>query len=181
MGYDADWDGQVTITPPLTWPQIKNAPKLRDLELVREETTTDTETGQTLTITASVLQPKSGWGAYAGSSIEPELNSFLAAFPDHEFTGAITADGPEGNHWRYVIQGREVVYQTPRIVWPGEEPTGAPATDTLPQWLARRFGKTTWDEMSPGDQSFWEHEAAAVRRAVERGGFKRPMAGEATP
>lgn len=50
-------------------------------------------------------------------------------------------------------------------------------TDTLPAWLAQRFGRlprAPWDEMSPDDQSYWEHEAAAVRRAVARGGFKQP-------
>lgn len=51
-------------------------------------------------------------------------------------------------------------------------------TDSLPAWLAQRFGRDTqgrdWDQMSPDDQSYWEHEAAAVRRAVGRGGFKQP-------
>lgn len=51
--------------------------------------------------------------------------------------------------------------------------------DTLPQWLAQRFGKTSWGEMSPDDQSYWEHEAAAVRRAVGRGGFKQPETADA--
>lgn len=45
---------------------------------------------------------------------------------------------------------------------------------TLPQWLHWRFGKhgQTWDSLGTDDQSHWEHQAAAVRRAVTRGGFK---------
>lgn len=46
--------------------------------------------------------------------------------------------------------------------------------DTLPQWLHWRFGKhgQRWDALDADDQAYWEHQAAAVRRAVGRGGFK---------
>jgi len=55
--------------------------------------------------------------------------------------------------------------------------------DTLPQWLYNRFGKLMerldptevakdWDRLEEADRLYWEHEAAAVRRAVGRGGFK---------
>ncbi|MEU3522352.1 hypothetical protein AB0E62_00490 [Streptomyces sp. NPDC038707] len=50
--------------------------------------------------------------------------------------------------------------------------------DTLAPWLHRRFGTRgqhgqSWDALSDEDKAYWEHEARAVRRAVERGGFKR--------
>lgn len=51
--------------------------------------------------------------------------------------------------------------------------------DTLPAWLCHRYrryafpdDRRTWEQLHGDDRSFWEHEAAAVRRAVERGGFK---------
>jgi hypothetical protein len=51
--------------------------------------------------------------------------------------------------------------------------------DTLPAWLCNRyrnyafpFDNRTWEQLSGEDRSYWEHEAAAVRRAVDRGGFK---------
>lgn len=52
--------------------------------------------------------------------------------------------------------------------------------DTLPQWLFYRYdhsakkgdGGTGWNHLPQEDKQFWEHEAAAVRRAVGRGGFK---------
>ena len=56
--------------------------------------------------------------------------------------------------------------------------------DTFPQWLFQRYGKDwgydhvmpgvypTWDNLSDDDKLYWYHEAAAVKRAVERGGFK---------
>ncbi len=51
--------------------------------------------------------------------------------------------------------------------------------DTLAQWLHWRFAAkrndfSSWEELDNDDRSYWEHEAAAVRRAVARGGFKRP-------
>jgi hypothetical protein len=49
-----------------------------------------------------------------------------------------------------------------------------PAEDTLAPWLANRFDPNgaTWDGMSDDDRTYWQHQAAAVRRAVARGGFK---------
>lgn len=49
-----------------------------------------------------------------------------------------------------------------------------PTTDTLPAWLHWRFGKhgQRWDSLDADDRSYWEHHAAAVRRAVARNGFK---------
>jgi uncharacterized protein YvpB len=50
------------------------------------------------------------------------------------------------------------------------------AEDTLPQWVHQRFRKThfAWDQLSEYDRDYWRHEAAAVRRAVARDGFKDP-------
>lgn len=60
----------------------------------------------------------------------------------------------------------------------------APA-DTLPQWLCQRyrryafpFDKRTWEQLPDDDRAYWAHEAAAVRRAVARDGFKAPTGGE---
>jgi hypothetical protein len=49
-----------------------------------------------------------------------------------------------------------------------------PTKDTLPAWLYRRFmpDGTGWDYLDSGQREYWEHQARAVRRAVERGGFK---------
>lgn len=56
--------------------------------------------------------------------------------------------------------------------------------DTLPQWLRWRFGGqrtfgVPFHDLDDADQSYWEHEAAAVRRAVARGGFKREETSDA--
>lgn len=60
-----------------------------------------------------------------------------------------------------------------------------PKPDTLPEWLYWRFGgrgdghAPAWDELTSDDRTYWEHEAAAVRRAVARGGFKSSTSGGA--
>lgn len=52
----------------------------------------------------------------------------------------------------------------------------APVEDTLPAWLYQRFNESlaapAWDRLTEADRTYWEHHAAAVRRAVARGGFK---------
>jgi hypothetical protein len=49
--------------------------------------------------------------------------------------------------------------------------------DTLAAWLYQRFavihGCPAWETITEDDRSYWEHQAAAVRRAVTRGGFKK--------
>lgn len=56
----------------------------------------------------------------------------------------------------------------------------APVVDTLPEWLEHRYGTRFAVTSSPeGDRSYWEHEAAAVRRAVARGGVKASSAAPA--
>jgi hypothetical protein len=124
MGYESHWAGQVHITPPLTWAEIKNdrSKGFQDLKLRLDEHTEDTPTGQVRTVTAAVIEPLTG-SAYNGYAIEAELQSVIDAHPGHEFAGAIEAKplDPGGTPWRYVIQGRTVARQEPTTVWPGEE------------------------------------------------------------
>jgi hypothetical protein len=60
-----------------------------------------------------------------------------------------------------------------------DEPQGIHAKGTLAEWLYNRFGTKmepldptetakTWDRLEAEDQSYWAHQAYAVRRAVER-------------
>jgi len=53
------------------------------------------------------------------------------------------------------------------------------APDSLPAWLHGRFAPeaTAWEDLDDVDRSYWEHEAAVVRRAVARDGFKTPETG----
>lgn len=52
--------------------------------------------------------------------------------------------------------------------------------DTFPEWLYNRMrchfelgpSRVPWRELSTDDVDYWKHEAAAIRRAVARDGFK---------
>lgn len=89
---------------------------------------------------------------------------------------------------RDVADAVERVTNTLQSLGPDEFPEGYYRSQareelegTLPQWIfQRRAGSLTkeqgemlWQIMSPDDRDYWRHEAAAVRRAVARNGFKK--------
>jgi hypothetical protein len=57
-----------------------------------------------------------------------------------------------------------------------ERAAEASSGNTLPAWLYQRFMPEGegWEYLDSGQREYWEHQAHAVRRAVERGGFKSP-------
>jgi hypothetical protein len=62
-------------------------------------------------------------------------------------------------------------------------PEETATTLTMPQWLYWRFGDgdpldavQSWDDLPADQRAYWYHEAAAVQRAVMRGGFKDTQA-----
>jgi len=114
--------GTVTITPPLSWAQIRSGPGLHDVQLVLEETHEDSDTGRTTTTTAVAVEPRIT-SPYNGSEIAADLTNLLTAFPDHEFAGIITAkpEDPDGLPWRYVVRSRWVERQQAQLTWPGGE------------------------------------------------------------
>ena len=42
----------------------------------------------------------------------------MTAFPDHEFSGYLEFLGEDGERWRYVVKGREVMEIKPELAWP---------------------------------------------------------------
>lgn len=121
MGYEAHWTGEITITPPLTWAEIRNSTKLSDLQLRLKETVEDTATGRT-TVTAAVAIEPLEMGSYNGYSVDVELQMLIDAHPSHRFEGVIKAlpEDPDGTPWRYLVRDREVVQQHPVTEWVDE-------------------------------------------------------------
>lgn len=121
MGYESHWSGEIRITPPLTWAEIKSSrsPGLQDVRLRLDEQVEDTPTGQIRTVTSAAITPTSG-SAYNGYAVGEELQAIVDAHPQHAFTGAIVARplDPHGNPWRYVVLDRLVVRQEARLTWP---------------------------------------------------------------
>lgn len=77
--------------------------------------------------------------------------------------------GPRGEFWP--VKG-DIFAET-------YEPVTEPAEDTFPAWLAQRFDPNSppWDALDHDGRTYWQHEAAAVRRAVARRGFKNDTTG----
>lgn len=90
----------------------------------------------------------------------------------HAVEGAAGQEGADpGTVLHAVLDRLGIEWQT--AAHPAAVPA-AVAPDTLPAWLHRRFSGTavTWDALDSDERAYWEHQAAAVRRAVARGGFK---------
>lgn len=124
MGYESHWSGEIRITPPLSWQEIRTGPGLQDLSLRLDEEVVDTETGQVRTVSTTAVVPRES-GAYNGYGIEDELQALLDAHPDHQFSGAIVARpvDSDGGLFRYTVTksaltNQRVVREVPRIVWP---------------------------------------------------------------
>jgi hypothetical protein len=110
---------------------------------------------------------------------------FLINLPgEGGFAPDITATVYDSLHdtWVGVKTGQHVVQGVKGETYPIDEdvlietyePVTEPAEDTFPAWLAQRFDPNSppWDALDHDGRSYWQHEAAAVRRAVARGGFK---------
>lgn len=120
MGADNTWSGRVTITPPLTWAEVKGSPAVADVRLDLHEE--DGPDGKIVTAVAVVpTRSSNAWGQGTGD----DLQAVIDAHPGHEFAGYLQVDwdpglGGDPAH-RYVVRGRRVEKVTPVLVWPGGE------------------------------------------------------------
>lgn len=122
MGYRARFSGEITITPPLTWAEIKHKSRrgLQDLRIRLHEDVTDTDQGQNRIVTGVAVAPGTTDEAYAGYDMVPELQSLVDAYGSHEFSGHIEATGEEGDQWRLLVRDGKAIQVYPRVVWPDE-------------------------------------------------------------
>jgi hypothetical protein len=126
LSYDTSVDGQFTITPPLTWAEIRTSPAPTkqdgnfDVSLDVTEETVDTDDGQTIRKTAAALIP--GWvGRGTFYHLVEHVQAVIDAHPGHQFTGYFECDGEDtGDLWRVVIRDGKAIRVEPRIVWPDE-------------------------------------------------------------
>lgn len=127
MGYITSARGQIAITPPLTWGQIRESDFLPhdlggkdqlDVALVVDESTDDCDEG-TLTVRIAVAVEARYQDEARNYNIVRHLQQLIDAFPDHEFTGRLDCEGEDtGDLWRLEIHDRKAVKVQPRIVWP---------------------------------------------------------------
>lgn len=114
--------------------------------------------------------PVGPWAVNLGADgLEPTAHVINLDSPDGPFVRlhlAIHPDMPEADRLRLHAGLKRVITDAIGQL--------APVEDTLPAWLAQRFDPRgpEWDALADDDRTYWEHHAAAVRRAVARGGFK---------
>jgi hypothetical protein len=128
MGYITDFQGEITITPPIPWGQIKDSPWIpgtardRDEDVMFRLSEMATESPDGLVVHMSAVAIASTWDEEArGYSIVEHLQRAVDAYPDHEFSGYISAEGEEcADFWRLAVVDRRAVKIKPVITWPGE-------------------------------------------------------------
>ncbi len=131
MGYYSDWEGEITITPPIPWKDIKDSVWLpekvrnysgnyenRDLCFRTDGEVVETDQGTLIkkeAVAVVVAYAEHGKNYHVVENLQDILN----AHPDHHFTGFFEALGEDGERWRVVITSkRQALSIAPELVWP---------------------------------------------------------------
>lgn len=134
MGYYTRFDGEIVITPPLPWSEVKDSPFVkageygevdRDCKLRLVEETVETDEG-TLIRKQAVAVVCTYTGQTKAYSIVEHLQELLDLHGEgRTFTGYLSAEGEESaDLWRLAVENGRAAKIQPRIVWPdgSEEP-----------------------------------------------------------
>lgn len=133
MGQHNRHTGAITITPPLTWAEIKDGPAVSDVRLRTPQTVIDTDDGQITTITGDAIVPLE-MGSYSGYSVAADIQTIVDHYGPlgHAFAGHIERQLETGlvepgqmDRKRYVVVDGRVETVEPRLVWPGDEQDAA--------------------------------------------------------
>ncbi|WP_432051761.1 DUF6205 family protein [Streptomyces xiamenensis] len=123
MGYNTRITGEIKISPPLTNREIAGSAFLpgttdRDVRLVVEEVTVETDDGTLIRRTATALEPS--WEEpYKAYHLMEHITEAMTTWPGHEFSGHLECSGEDaGDLWRVVVRDGRVERIEPRIVWP---------------------------------------------------------------
>jgi hypothetical protein len=130
MGYYTSFEGEITITPPLPWRDIKDSPFVdaeqgdKDCKLRLVEDTVETDDG-TLTRKQAVAVTCTWSGQVKAYRIVEHLQELVDRHgKGRSFIGYIEAEGEDaGDLWRLAVVGGRAVKIQPQIVWP-EIPSG---------------------------------------------------------
>ena len=99
MGYKANFTGEIAITPPLTWAEIRQPfgdRILQDLRIRQYEDVQDSDEGQVRTIKGVAVEPASTYGS--GYGMVDDLQALVDTHGgSHQFAGHIEATGEEGD------------------------------------------------------------------------------------
>lgn len=124
MGTNSNFSGEVTITPPLTWNEIKATQLIKligtdsEVRLDITEQKTDTPDGELTIKTCSRIIPTSA-SPYRGYYVQEALQAAIDQNPGHIFAGHIEAVLEDGSYMcRFLVRDGKVRKVEP--VWPDE-------------------------------------------------------------
>lgn len=129
MGYVTHVTGEFSISPPLTWTEIKDtayAPgatvvELPDLELRIDEVSAETGEGTLIRRSAAALVMRK-IDEYRERNLVEQVQDAVDSFPGHRWSGRLDCEGEENTDmWRVVIRDGKAQRVEPRIVWPDED------------------------------------------------------------
>lgn len=129
MGYVTHVKGEFSISPPLTWTEIKdtayapdaNITERPDLFLRIDEESVDTAEG-TLTRRSAAALVMREIDEYRAYDLLEQVQRAVDAFPGHRWSGRLDCEGQENTDmWRVVIRDGKAQKVEPRIVWPDED------------------------------------------------------------
>lgn len=155
MGYSNRYTGAITIMPPLTRTQIREAypENFKDIRFRIVEEQVESDDGETVTVrtTADAAVPLDI--EYSGYNLEGEIQAIVDAFGDHEFAGFIEArwdSGFESAPSRFIVKDGRVMRIDAQYRWPGiwpdkqddpfamvaEDAPAGPARAVLEHWFS---------------------------------------------
>jgi len=126
LGYNILVTGEITIDPPIPWPQIKDSLFLPDRawqagrDVTFRISTQERETNEgTLVIRHAVALIPSSEGQFKAYHLLEHIQQVIDTHPGHDFTGRLNCAGEEpGDLFRIEVHGRRATRVEPRIVWP---------------------------------------------------------------
>lgn len=123
MGYYSTVEGEITITPPITWGELRRIPGDPDetwwsVKLPVSEETAETDEGTVIRRYVDKVTPAREDGYKAGK-LEEHVQEVIDAFPGHVFSGYLEVSGEEpGDLWRVHVKGGRAIRVDAEIVWP---------------------------------------------------------------
>jgi hypothetical protein len=125
MSYNARVDGELEITPPLTWPDLKGNPFHKekpgyyDIRIDVEETKVDTAEGELVKRVGVSLSYGGAVTDIRAYSVEKDVAEALRYLPKGTtLRGWLDCLGEDGAVWRITVQDGQVVKVDPELVWP---------------------------------------------------------------
>ena len=126
MGNLTTVTGEIHITPPLTWKEIRAKDYIDGyyegtwgaVTLCVSSDETETDDGTVIKREGVAILPSENDRPYKAYNLEARVQAIIQHFPGHDFNGYLECLGEDGELWRIYAKGRKTRKVKPEIVWP---------------------------------------------------------------